>query len=168
MAVAAYLESFTQYAVAIWLIVAAVCLFVEVITVSGWLLWPAAAAGVTAVIARIWVPDPLVQLFIFVGLTIVDTYIGRKLIDDGPRRQRSKLNRDSTETVGRLIGLTGTVSGAFREGMGRVHVDGKDWPAELDGQADLRKGAKVYVVALKGGTRLKVKVRVSMYQKKKR
>jgi membrane protein implicated in regulation of membrane protease activity len=44
----------------------------------------------------------------------------------------------------------------FRDGRGRVFVDGKEWAAQLEGGASLASGAKVTVVGV-GGARLTVR-----------
>jgi membrane protein implicated in regulation of membrane protease activity len=146
-------EPYVKYAFSVWLIVAAVCLVFELATMSGWLLWPAASAGVVALITRIWFPEPAVQAALFAGLTIVNTYLGRRLIG-GKEPPKGK---DPNDAQARVIGLVGTTTTAFKDGVGRVFVEGKEWAAELEGETELRKGAKVYVVAMKGGARLVVR-----------
>ena len=46
---------------------------------------------------------------------------------------------------------------AFKAGLGRVFVDGKEWAAELDGGGDLAPKSKVHVLEILGGARLKVR-----------
>jgi membrane protein implicated in regulation of membrane protease activity len=145
-------ELFVRYAVPIWLTVAVVFLLLELASMSGWLLWPAASAGVVALITRIWQLEPPIQVAIFAGLTAVNTYLGRRLMGQGPRE-----TKDPNDPRARVIGLTGTTTTGFKDGLGRVFVDGKEWAAELEGKTELRKGARVYVVAVKGGARLKVR-----------
>jgi hypothetical protein len=146
------LDTLASHAVAAWLILAAVCLLLELSTMSGWLLWPAASAGIVALIARVWLVEPQIQAALFLGLTAINTYLGRRLLDKNPRKAK-----DPNDPRARVVGLVGTTTTGFKEGLGRVFVDGKEWSAELEGASELRKGAKIYVVSLKGGARLKVR-----------
>jgi membrane protein implicated in regulation of membrane protease activity len=136
-----------------WLAIGAVFLIVEVMTGSGWLLWPAgAAAMVGAVIffAPLGIP---VQAVLFAGLTIVTTYLGRRylLTAHAP-------GRDVNDPYARLIGHRGKAVETFRTGAGRVFIDGKEWSAELEGDGALVAGAPVVVTALLGGARLRVRL----------
>jgi membrane protein implicated in regulation of membrane protease activity len=147
------LDTFARYAVGIWLAVMAVCLLIELCTNSRWLLWPAGSAAATAVVAKLWFFTPQIQLLVFAGLTLVSTVIGRRLTDDGPRREA----QDREDALERVVGLSGTASATFKKGLGRVRVDGHEWPAEQEDRAPLKRGDKIYVVAVKGRSRLKVR-----------
>jgi membrane protein implicated in regulation of membrane protease activity len=129
---------------ALWIAVGGVLLAVEVGTGSGWLLWPAGAAAVTALLT-LGVPLGLpVQAVIFAILTIVTTLVGRHFF---PRRPPAA---DINDTRARLEGAAGVAAGDFQEGHGRVFVDGKEWAAELEGARVLASGARIVVVEVQG------------------
>jgi membrane protein implicated in regulation of membrane protease activity len=135
----------------IWLAVAGLFLVVEVSTGTGWLLWPAACAGIVAVLTFVLPDSALAHLAVWAVLTIVTTvmarrYIPRNISGDGP---------DINDNVGRLVGHQGSVVEAFRNGQGRVFVDGKEWAAVTDDGAPALND-KVQVVAAQGAT-LRVK-----------
>jgi hypothetical protein len=136
-----------------WMALGAVFLAVEVATGSGWLLWPAGSAALTGVALLLW---PLlsapVAMALFGVLTIVTTYIGRRFIRGAPAAA-SDVNNPLT----RLIGHRGEAATAFDGEDGRVFVDGKEWSAVLDGPGPLPVGAKVEVVEVVGGARLRVR-----------
>jgi len=123
----------------------------EMMTGSGWLLWPAAAAavvaGASAVFRIVW-PE---QLVLFVISAVVATYIGRRFL-----RPQTSVSADINEPAQRLIGQSAETTTGFAHGHGRVFVDGKEWAAELEGGGDLPAQAKVEVVGVLGA-RLKVK-----------
>ena len=136
-----------------WLAVGAVFLIAEVMTGSGWLLWPAGSAAAVGLISLVatnlgggW------ELVLFATATVISTVAGRRWLrgahHDGP---------NINDARGRLIGHRGEASHAFEAGLGRVFVDGKEWSAELDGAGILAAGAKVEVIAVLGGARLKVR-----------
>ena len=135
-----------------WLAVAAVLLTVEVITGSGWLLWPAGSAAAVSVVALIAPAGLAPEAALFASMTIVTTYLGRRFLTPP-----SAAAHDVNDPSARLVGRQGTAIAPFSGGRGRVFVDGKEWAAETDSGAQLGVGARVEVVALIGGARLKVR-----------
>ena len=134
-----------------WAAIGGVFLIGELMTGSGWLLWPAGAAAVVAVVTQItgliW-PEEIV---LFVVTAIVFTYLGRRFLRPAPKGER-----DINALAPRLIGREGEAAAAFKAGLGRVFVDGKEWAAELDSGGDLAAKSKVKVLEILGGARLKV------------
>ena len=135
-----------------WLVLGAALLALEVATGSGYLLWPAAAAGVVALLTGLKLGLP-VELLIFAVLTIAGTLLARRYLPKPFRPQGPDIN----DPHRRIVGHHGHAVDAFSSGVGRVFVDGKEWAAELDGEGDLAAGAKVEVAAVLDGARLKVK-----------
>ncbi len=136
----------------VWMAVAAVLLAVEVATGSGYLLWPAAAAAVVALLTglRLGIAP---ELLIFAALTIAGTLVARRYL---PHPFRPK-GPDINDPHHRIVGRTGQASADFKGGHGRVFVDGKEWAAELDSGSELSAGAEVTVTAMLSGSRLRVK-----------
>lgn len=143
-----------QNPLALWLVIGAVLLAVEVGTGTGWLLWPAGAAAVTGVAALALHLDLPMQLVVFAILTIAATLTGRRFF---PRAENAS-GGDINDTTNRLFGADGVAAESFQAGAGRVFVDGKEWAAELEGGGALASGAKVVVVGV-GGSRLTVRPR---------
>jgi hypothetical protein len=139
-----------QHPFALWLAAGAALLAVEVASGSGWLLWPAGSAAVMALAGLVFHFELTTQLVIFALLTIVTTLAGRHLYP------RAILSVDINDTRSRLAGQDGVVAADFRDGQGRVFVDGKEWAAKLEGGAVPVCGAKVTVVGV-GGAHLTVR-----------
>jgi membrane protein implicated in regulation of membrane protease activity len=135
----------------LWLAVAAAFLAVELVTGSGWLLWPAGSAAVVAVASLLVPMSGPVAVAMFGVVAIISTYVGRRFIHGGPATAS-----DVNDPTARLIGHQGEAAAAFVAGDGRVFVDGKEWAAELEGEGAVAAGAKVKVVAVIGGARLRV------------
>ncbi len=133
-----------------WLGVAAVLLAAELVTGSGYLLWPSASAAVTAGLAFLGLPAGLIpQLLVFAVLTVASTYAARHW---WPRRPAGEGSATLNDAVGRLVGREGeAVAGA------RVFVDGAEWVAETEGGQVLAPGVRVRVLAVLDGARLKVR-----------
>ncbi len=147
-----YIQLILTHAIAGWLIVATAFLLLELTTMSGWLLWPAASAAAVAMIARFWTMDLPSQAMLFAMLTIVNTLLGRRLMAN-----RNRVGRDPNDADRRVVGMAGKASSNFRDGVGRVLVDGKEWAAESEPEDVIVRGDKIYVTALIDGARLKVR-----------
>jgi membrane protein implicated in regulation of membrane protease activity len=135
-----------------WMAVGAVFLAIEVATGSGWLLWPAGSAAITGVLTLLVPMSQPVSIAVFAVLTIITTFVGRRYL-----RGARPGSTDVNDPLNRLVGHRGEAVADFAGEDGRVFVDGKEWSAVLDGAGPLSAGAKVEVVAVLGGARLKVK-----------
>ena len=135
-----------------WLGVGAILLAIEVATGSGYLLWPAASAGVTSLLTGFHFGLP-VELAVFAALTIVSTLVARRYL---PHPFRAK-GPDINDPHLRIVGRRGRGAGAFAEGHGRVFVDGKEWAAELEDGGDLPPGADLTITGVVSGGCLKVR-----------
>ena len=135
-----------------WMALAAVLLAAEILTGSGYLLWPAGSAAATAILAGFRLGAP-VELVVFAGLTIVSTIVARRFFPNPLRGKGPDINDPHT----RIVGHHGQAAGAFAAGRGRVFVDGKEWAAELENGGDLAPGASLTVTAVLSGACLKVK-----------
>jgi inner membrane protein len=136
-----------------WAALGALLLAIEVASGSGWLLWPAASAGVVAVIEAFWEPPLAQAVLLFVVLLIVSTLTARRYF---PRRRPEDLDQDINDNIARLVGHHGRVVGGFEQGAGRVFIDGKEWAAELEGGGRLEVGERIEVTGV-SGARLKVR-----------
>ena len=150
--------SWIYHPAAIWTAAGAVLLAVEMMTGSGWLLWPAAAAAVPALLALGGAKDDVaLQAIVFAATAIVLTVIGRRylrhLIGHHPRS-------DLNDPKAALIGAVGQVTSAGDHGQCRVFVGGKEWAAETEGEQTPISGARVEVLRVIGGARLAVRAAV--------
>jgi membrane protein implicated in regulation of membrane protease activity len=131
----------------VWLAIAAIFLAVEVATGTGWLLWPAASAGLVGLMTFGFAPGLAVEVGLFAVLTIASTYLARRFLSpalEGPRYP------DLNDPTLRLIGRDCEVLESFQNGRGRVLADGKEWVAVvLDGKPPAA-GLRVMVVGSDG------------------
>ena len=136
----------------LWLAVGVVLLVIEAAASTEWLLWPAVAAGVVALIAAIAPNLGLpVEAGIFAALTVIATLASRTLI----KRVNPTDEPDINDRDLRLVGERARVVEAFVDGRGRVFVSGAEWPAEIEGAAPLA-GESVVVESV-SGPRLRVR-----------
>jgi membrane protein implicated in regulation of membrane protease activity len=116
----------------IWLAVGVLLLAVEAALSTEWLLWPAVAAGVVAVLTALGLRMGLaVEVGLFAGLTVLATALSRRLI----QRVNPDDHPDINDRDLRLVGQRARVVQPFVEGRGRVFVSGAEWVALIDGDA---------------------------------
>ena len=127
-----------------WLIAAAVLAVAELIVPGVFLIWLAAAAGITG-IATALVPIPIgVQIGLFAILSLLSFMVGRRWYRRNPVYSEDPLLNDR---AARLIGETMVVVNPIENGRGRVSVRDTVWSAI---GPDAEAGAKVMVVGSEG------------------
>lgn len=137
----------------VWIAIAALLLALEVMTGSGWLLWPSACAAAVGIIALTRLNFGLGgDLALFAGLTIVTTLLARRFVPGLARTDSEDIN----DRAGRLAGETGVAAGAFVDGAGRVLVGGAEWAAQLQDGGETESGARLTVVRVIDGSKLLV------------
>jgi hypothetical protein len=130
----------------VWAAVAALFLVAEAMTGSGWLLWPAGVAALVALLAAFAGLSPFDAVLVWVLLTISSILLARRYL---PKSLFRPLGGDINDS-GRIVGHQGRAVVAFVGRSGRVFVDGKEWPAELEGGETLAAGARVEVTGVVG------------------
>ena len=136
----------------VWLGIGGVLLAIEIGTGSGWLLWPAGSAAVTAVLSLFAPFNAAAEIGVVGALTIASTLAGRRYLS-----RTAPTGPDINDTTTHLIGHSGLAVHAFHDGHGRVVVDGKEWQAELEGAITLDPGARVEVTDVLSGARVRVR-----------
>ena len=135
----------------LWLAVGVTLLGIEAMFSTEWLLWPAVAAGVTALLAALLPLGLAGEVGVFALLTVVMTLASRRLI--------KKVNPDDRPDINdvklRLVGQNARVVEAFVNGRGRVYISGAEWVAEIENASPLA-GENVVVESV-AGQHLKVR-----------
>ena len=136
----------------VWAGLAAALLAIEVMSGSGWLLWASASAAVAGAAAAGLSLPPSTAVLVFALLTLASTLLARRYLPKSVAASDDDIN----DNHARLVGQRAAATQAFADGSGRVSIDGKEWPAELDGGGVLQEGAAVEVVSVRG-VRLQVR-----------
>ena len=127
-----------------WLMLAVLFGIGEIVTPGVFLIWIAAAAAITGVLAML-LPLPLaVQFVIFALLCLGSVWLGRRWYADSPVASQDPLLNDR---VARLIGETATLAEPIQHGRGRVRVGDSIWDCA---GPDLEAGAAVRIVGAHG------------------
>jgi membrane protein implicated in regulation of membrane protease activity len=133
-----------------WLVLGLVLLIAEMASGTTYLLWPAVAAFLTALVALTGLTGWVAEMAIFAVLVIGLTWLGRPLVQRWrDERAASGLNERSQT----LIGTRGVIT-VFANGAGSVKVADTIWRAVSD--EALAPGQAVVIDSVDGAT-LKVK-----------
>lgn len=149
----ALIDLYQAHAFWTWLGLGAALLAIEVAFGSGWLLWPAASAAVTAAVTHFARLDPPLSITLFSVLTIASTLAARRYL---PRSAADAPGGDINDNIARLVGAEGRAVADFIDGAGRVFIDGKEWAAALD-EGVASDGDRLVVTGISGGSRLQVR-----------
>lgn len=130
----------------IWLIIAGVCLVIEIITVGFLVFWLAIGA-LLAMLTSFFTDNLIIQTAVFVissGLLIFATKpFVKKFMD----------NKKSVKTnVYSIVGKVGIVTSDINsiDGSGQVKVNGEIWSAVGENEANIAKGTEVQVKEING------------------
>jgi membrane protein implicated in regulation of membrane protease activity len=129
-----------------WAALGLLLLIGEISTGTTFLLWPAVAAGLTALVAWIWRIDGASQVGLFAVATLALTAVGARYA-----RGRWLTTKDApalNERAAQLHGARGEAADAFVNGAGRVRLGDTVWRAQ-SGDA-IAAGDSVEVVSSDG------------------
>ena len=128
-----------------WMIVAVVLGAAEILVPGVFLIWIAAAAGITALVTLFAAPPVALQFTIFAGLALVATWAGRKWYVVRPVPSADPLLNDR---AARLIGETVELTSAIVNGRGRARVGDSEWNVR---GPDAPAGACLRVIGIEDG-----------------
>lgn len=130
-----------------WMALGMVLLVLEILLPGVFLLWIGIAALVVGTASLVlwktsfWVWE--VQVVVFLALSVIAAYAGRRIIGSGESQSdQPLLNRRSEQ----LIGRTATLKEPIAEGYGRIQLGDTLW--RVTGP-DMPAGSKVRVVSVK-------------------
>jgi membrane protein implicated in regulation of membrane protease activity len=133
-----------------WLVFGLILLIAEMASGTMYLLWPAVAAFLTALVAWTGATNWAVEIAIFAVLVIALTAFGRPIV----KRWREEKNAEGlNERSKMLIGTRGVIT-VFANGTGSVKIADTVWRAVSD--EALAPGQTVVIDAV-DGTTLKVR-----------
>jgi membrane protein implicated in regulation of membrane protease activity len=129
-----------------WLVLGLILLIVEMASGTTYLLWPAVAAFVTALVSLILPTNWIVEMALFAVLIIGLTYFGHPLVK---RWRNDHAAEGLNERNVSMIGRRGVVAN-FANGVGSVKIADTMWRAVSD--ETLEAGQNVEVAGIDGTT----------------
>ena len=133
-----------------WVILGLILLIAEMASGTTYLLWPAVAAFVTALVSWLTPAGWVAEIALFAVLILVLTYFGHPIVQ---RFRQEGAANGLNERSATLIGTRGVVAN-FANGAGSVKVKDTVWRALSD--EALEAGQEVEVTSVDGST-LRVK-----------
>lgn len=133
-----------------WLVFGLILLIAEMASGTTYLLWPAVAAFLTALVSLAGLTNWLADMAIFAVLVILLTWLGRPIVQ---RWRQEGAATGLNERSRSLIGTRGVIT-VFANGAGSVKVADTVWRAISD--EALQPGQTVVIDSVDGST-LKVK-----------
>jgi len=128
-----------------WMALGMVLLVLEILVPGVFLLWIGIAALIVGAVslalwnAAFWSWE--VQVVVFLALSVIAAYAGKRVMSKGDDSDQPLLNRRSEQ----LIGRTATLKEPIAEGYGRIQLGDTLWRVK---GPDLPVGAKVRVVSV--------------------
>lgn len=144
------MDMLTQIAPEHWLILGLILLIAEMTTGTTYLLWPAVAAFLTALLSWLAPTSWIIEYAAFAVLVIALTAFGRPLVERWRNEGKASGLNERSQT---LIGSRGVIT-VFSNGAGSVKMGDTVWRAVSEDH--LAPGETVEVSAVDGAT-LKVK-----------
>jgi membrane protein implicated in regulation of membrane protease activity len=138
----------------LWLLILAILIFIEIITLGLTTIWFAGGALVAFIIS-LFIDNLLLELILFLVVSMVLLYFTRPLVLKYFNPKRTKTNYEGV--IGKVALVITTIDNM--NAVGQVIVDGQEWSAKAMEDVVIEKGHKVKVHGITG-----VKLIVSVYK----
>ena len=129
----------------IWLIIAGVCLVIEIMT-TGFLVFWLAIGALVSMIVSLFTDSILIQTAVFVISSAILIFATKPLV-------KKLAKKDSVSTnVYSIIGKTAIVIEDidWASGTGQIKCEGEVWSAKTKEQIDIPEGSEVEIVSIEG------------------
>lgn len=127
-----------------WIVLGLALAALELAVPGVYLIWLAAAALMTGLIAFVADPPVALQVISFVSLSLIAAFSAQRWLRDRPIVGADPM---LNKRAGRLIGETALVSEALEGGSGRIRVGDSEWMAR---GPDVAAGERVRIVGASG------------------
>ena len=129
----------------IWLVIAGVCLVIEIMT-TGFLVFWLAIGALISMIVSLFTDSILIQTAVFVISSAILIFATKPFVKKFAKTKDVKTNAFS------IIGQNGIVTKEIDSinAKGQVKIDGETWSAVGKDDIDIPKGTEVEVLEIKG------------------
>ena len=129
----------------IWLVIAGVCLVIEIMT-TGFLVFWLAIGALISMIVSLFTDSILIQTAVFVISSAILIFATKPFVKKFAKTKDVKTNAFS------IIGQNGIVTKEIDSinARGQVKIDGETWSAVGKDDMDIPKGTEVEVLEIKG------------------
>lgn len=129
----------------LWLLILAILIFIEIITLGLTTIWFAGGALVAFIISLFY-DNLLVELILFLVVSMILLYFTRPLVLKYFNPKKGKVNQEG------IVGRTATVTAAIdnRIAAGQVEIDGVVWSAKSLDNIVIEQGSVVKIHGISG------------------
>lgn len=129
----------------LWLLILAILIFIEIITLGLTTIWFAGGALV-AFILSLFFDNLLIELMAFFVISMLLLYFTRPLVLKYFNPRKGKMNQEG------IVGRTATVTIAIdnRKAAGQVELDGVVWSAKALDNITIEQGTRVKIHGVSG------------------
>ena len=130
----------------IWLIIAGICLIIEIITVGCWVFW-FAIGSLFAMIVSLFTSNLIIQTSVFVRSSTILIFATKPFV-----RKFANNNNLVKTNVYSIIGKVGIVTEDINSinSTGQIKVEGETWSALGENDTNIEKGTEVKILEVKG------------------
>ena len=140
----------------IWLIIAGICLIIEIITV-GFLIFWFAIGSLLAMVVSLFTDNLIIQTSVFVISSTILIFVTKPFVNKFVN-QKNTIQTNVYSTIGKIGIVTKEISSI--NSIGQIKVDGEIWSAIGFNDMNIPQGTEVEIKEIKG-----VKAIVSPIQK---
>lgn len=134
-----------NWEIATWLIIFAVCLFIEIITLGLTTIWACGGALISMFVAILGGSVP-VQIVVFLAITTILFFTTRPIARKHLDNNLVKTNVD--ELIGRHVIVTAAIDNL--KPAGQVMINGVEWTARSENGDSIEEGTEVVITEISG------------------
>lgn len=129
-----------------WLVIAGVCLIIEIINVGFLMFWFSVGA-LAAMVVSLFTDNIVIQAAVFIVVSVGLLFVTKPLVNKIlPKESKFKTNSNSIEGKTCIV----TVDINPTEGTGQVKIDGEAWSAKSSDSTYIPKDTEVLVEGIEG------------------
>ena len=146
------MEWFHWVMLSIWALIFIITLIIELGTADVTTIWFCLGALIALICAAIPI-DPLLQILVFMGSSIILILITKPLTKNMMNKEIIRTNAD------KIVGMIGSVTKSiFPDEIGEIKVDNSTWRAICSDAVSIEVGEKVLVSAVSGNKAVVTKI----------
>lgn len=131
----------------IWLIIAGVCLIIEMITTGFFIFWFGLGALITMIVSFIFPDNLLLQTTVFVVSSTLLIFLTKPFVEKFTKSDK-KVKTNAYSIIGKKGIVTQDINPTH--GIGQIKVAGEVWSAKTSDGSIIEKGSQIEVIEIDG------------------
>lgn len=131
----------------VWLIIAAICFLIEMMTVGFFIFWFGIGALIT-MIASLFCPNNiLLQAIIFLVSSVILLFLTKPLVDRFTKKDK-KVETNAYSIIGKKGIVIQDINNTL--GVGQIKISNEVWSAKTEDETTLEKGTEIKIINIDG------------------